>query len=637
MLFLVISWICVVGLWFIIGSGILSLLKEDVFKRAGDHFIISVWTGALTSSVGLLALSLFLPLTSFTGAVAAVCAATGFVLKRRVRTALKNLLSAMTVSLIGAVFALIVGIAALMTKPVIYSDTGLYHYGIIEWLSHYGTIPGLALIHWRFGLVSSWLTFIAPFESGWFEGRIGSLGGGLALLILALHVIIALKRVLRNRAGVGDYFVVCAYTISITIAGFYLPRRFDLVRSPSPDVPVMIIIIVVSWLFLLLTRKDSSLRHSSREDHSFDGKMILLVLAAGAVAIKLNAMPLLAAVLIYIVAEEKKYFRRLLYYGLALVCMLLPLIAAEIVTSGCLFYPSGLVCVNLPWAVGKHIEDIALAHVTQFSRGGIGTDFSTFLRSQFTGLNMLNFLVLCSLLSGVMLFHRKARKRIENALWIGMVAILGILFTLYEAPLVRYMIGYLSILPALFIGSRVQDCRWGDGLLTFGAAAFVFCGYQFREGYQYHDDYLLLFAFMGLALFIKYRKIDQQSESGQRWLSYRQKRSDVIADILIVMVSCVIFVHSFEPFPYRKILTSLDVSSLGAVIGYPDRLMLPPHVMTAELERKKVNDVEYWSPTSKDSNCWSAKQPCTPYLTFSNIKLRDSNCGIQCGFMVSNR
>src|SRR5690349_13277324 len=61
-------------------------------------------------------------------------------------------------------------IAAAMTyvasSPVRLYDTALYHQPAIEWMSAQGLVPGLALVHFRFGFTSSWLALTSLFNVG---------------------------------------------------------------------------------------------------------------------------------------------------------------------------------------------------------------------------------------------------------------------------------------------------------------------------------------------------------------------------------------------------------------------------------------------------------------------------------------
>src|ERR1019366_3156353 len=65
------------------------------------------------------------------------------------------------------------------TRDVSFYDTALYHQQAVKWLSTFGLVPGLALLHFRLGFTSSWFAFAAPMNSGMLAGRASSILGGL--------------------------------------------------------------------------------------------------------------------------------------------------------------------------------------------------------------------------------------------------------------------------------------------------------------------------------------------------------------------------------------------------------------------------------------------------------------------------
>lgn len=64
----------------------------------------------------------------------------------------------------------------------------------------------------------------------------------------------------------------------------------------------------------------------------------------------------------------------------------------------------------------------------------------------------------------------------------------------------------------------------------------------------------------------------------------------------------------------------------------PPQLQIPKHT---ELLKRQTNDIKYLVPqhTSGEDQCWAAELPCTPNLTYEDIKLRDPEHGIGAGFI----
>ncbi|MDR1863585.1 MAG: hypothetical protein LBQ67_06670, partial [Treponema sp.] len=55
--------------------------------------------------------------------------------------------------------------------PHVNYDTDLYHAQTIRWLNEYGTVPGLGNLHSRLGFNSSWHTFAALIDNGFWDNR----------------------------------------------------------------------------------------------------------------------------------------------------------------------------------------------------------------------------------------------------------------------------------------------------------------------------------------------------------------------------------------------------------------------------------------------------------------------------------
>ncbi|MEQ9482407.1 hypothetical protein [Coleofasciculus sp. F4-SAH-05] len=82
-------------------------------------------------------------------------------------------------------------------------------------------------------------------------------------------------------------------------------------------------------------------------------KTIPLILSAGAVTIKLSALPLLPiGFLFYLMGNQLTIKIKRLLTGSAIVILLLsPMVLYSLTTSGCPLYPSTFMCLDLPWSV----------------------------------------------------------------------------------------------------------------------------------------------------------------------------------------------------------------------------------------------------------------------------------------------
>jgi hypothetical protein len=65
---------------------------------------------------------------------------------------------------LGCLFCFSLMILILNAGPVLMDDTDSYHIQMVKWIQEYGSVPGIANLHLRFGLNSSWFASIAQFS-----------------------------------------------------------------------------------------------------------------------------------------------------------------------------------------------------------------------------------------------------------------------------------------------------------------------------------------------------------------------------------------------------------------------------------------------------------------------------------------
>lgn len=97
-------------------------------------------------------------------------------------------------------------------------------------------------------------------------------------------------------------------------------------------------------------------------------RLIPLLLAAGAVGVKLNALPLLVVACVYYVAGGGLTVRRVLSASGAVTLLLLPALAHRVVVSGCPLYPSKVLCLDVPWAVGVRQAELHTRAIREWAR-----------------------------------------------------------------------------------------------------------------------------------------------------------------------------------------------------------------------------------------------------------------------------
>ncbi len=355
MIVLIVGWVLVLAVTVTIGAGLLVALGIglDELGAPGDTAVVAAWSGLGLVGALLLLASLVVPLGPAVVVLVAAVLVAGSLALTPVRAWWRRL------GRVGATARLITGGlvlvgAGLFTRPVTLFDSGAYHLGIIEWLSRFGSVPGVALLHIRLGFGSGWFALGAAFNHGSLHGHAAGLLGGLAVLLGTGHVLVIGARVLQRRADPADVFGLAAL-VAVLVS---LPS--DLMISPSPDLAVDFLTVEAAILVFRACGRVSGAK-----------RQVLLtgavVLASAAGAMKLTALPITGMVLLLALLLRTPG-RRLVMFGAMAVLFVGPLLASNTVTSGCPLLPSGP-CADVAWAMSSVELDVQQDEMLDFIRG----------------------------------------------------------------------------------------------------------------------------------------------------------------------------------------------------------------------------------------------------------------------------
>jgi hypothetical protein len=168
-------------------------------------FTVYCLTGLMVISAAAHWLALFFPLNLFTSVtVLVILAALTVLLRKRVQPTLlvitKNLrqLSLISVLALAGFGIMVITLNAGLTMM---DDTESYHIQSIKWLQHYGSVPGLANLHIRYGLNSSWFVGIGILSPAIKGVNTYQVVNGLLSLWLCFYFIEKLNGAFINKTG----------------------------------------------------------------------------------------------------------------------------------------------------------------------------------------------------------------------------------------------------------------------------------------------------------------------------------------------------------------------------------------------------------------------------------------------------
>ena len=593
MLFDLAAWAVILVLVSAIGGGAIALLAPDDI-RSGDRFIIATWTGVVVLSSGLLTASLVSPLTPVVAAsVALALAALGIGTARwRGWTSFRILYEVAVPRWATAVGvgALLIGAAAFASDPVTLYDSLVYHIGVIHWLREQGTVPGIALIHNRLGHVSSWFTLAAAFEFGPAFRRAANVPLGFALVVVGLQAAIATTRIALRSARLSDWFLLA------TSAALIWAGSAQGAATPSPDVAANVLIVVAAWSMLVASPAEGSPQRDST-------RLIPVLLALGACAMKLFAVPALAAAAVFYLSAPVTpplgavHVRRVSLAAATSIAILGPFVAANLVASGCPAYPSPVGCLDAPWSVGpSQAADYAVyvRDVARWERRGV-TSVGASLGWVVPWIIAHPVVASLTVLSPPVGLHLLRRMRVHGAgraaQAIVMLAILGIGFAAWAAPASRFLFSFVVAVPALTFAVIADERVHTRGKTSFSGTH--------RAGMAF-------------------------------------------------VCACVL-----AGFSYALASQKLNVrSALGSgapLVRLTDLVVPAQPEVPSRLFKWRVNDIDVYTPVPRpvaDSlgyhsviafnasfeKCSTAPLPCTPYLPERDVQLRRPAIGLRAGF-----
>lgn len=609
---------------FVVGNAVLTVVDVSALSRFGDRTIVALWTGSIVIAAAMTATSLIAPVVSLLSA-AVIIAMTGLaVALPQVRSSVREVLGqARPWSIVG--FAvLILGVAFYCSsQPISLYDTGLYHAGAIEWLSRYGAVKGIAFLEYRFGFASSWFALDAAFGIGPFAGHMDSLTGGYTLLLASAHLVVSAARIGRAEGHLPDWFVVIAYLVVITWL-----LRFGVAVSPSPDVPVIVLVIEAAWALLLTTGKYVA---GPSNLGLLAPQAVPLILAAGALSMKLSAAPLLAVAVLFYARDAFRRFH--LLAGFAAVSLtVLPTMLVSFFVSGCPLFPSPLLCTDQRWSVGGAAAIRDQIGARDFLRWtGPVPEYANswnwlphWLRAE--PLATLAILSAVIAIAGCLITVRQ--QETEDWLWMTFIGVAGIGYLLALSPTYRFMLGFAAT-PTAYFGAWICRRLNAHPFVLIPSAVVAVASIETITLTDYHSNLLTisarLFALIlpvGVLALVANRVLAKRGEAWWGWAEqqtalFRLPVSAAICGILIGTSSLGI-VPNPRPLPRPN-----------SISEYLSAGWSPPPLPSVALVSRRVNDLDYFAPVAGEQ-CW-ADIPCAYQPVPTGIHLLDPSRGLQGG------
>ncbi|HJT75050.1 MAG TPA: hypothetical protein VJ720_13545, partial [Chitinophaga sp.] len=448
MLFLLLKFLYIIILSYLYGYPIQRLLYNRVLKNiaARSSFALTALTGFFGITALGAILSLFMPIAATAHVIILAGAVIFYLLQRSSINAemsvyvqqARNASPGIQLFFLAAVLY----VTYLSAQQSFTYDEGLYYAQFVKWIQHYPVVPGLANLHYRFGLNSHWHVLAAVFNFSWFTGAGDNHLNGALYLLTVLYML----------PGKQDSsFITFLKTGLLVMINMPQLCVYNII-APAADLPVFYIGLLVILVWLEQSARGESLTEGT-------GSVFLLLAPIYLVTVKISAVPiLLLTAILYLQLLRKKQVVQFALLLVPAVLIMGPWVVRNIILTGYPVYPMQLPAFfHTGWEVPASVIHTLRLHITSFAfyrTADVERLMSESATQRFSAWFMQNLriydkvMVLCAFISPLIVFLR--RKQLPAGfLSLYFFLMLGLCFWIIQAPDPRFGYSYLAPLLVL--------------------------------------------------------------------------------------------------------------------------------------------------------------------------------------------
>ena len=465
----IINWIYITLTSYTLGYAIYRLLyrnlssDRDSIPAEGENPLIKIFLGLAAVTVYAEVWSLFGGV-GLAANIVLIFATTGllFLYGKNIGQDINHYLSPAMSSPKGrteaCVYLIITVIVAYGTsRGYMHIDTNLYHAQAIRRIEEYGSVPGLANPHGRFGYNCAEFALNALYSMRWIFGQSLHATAGYFVLMGA-YLAADIKKVFRFRE---KPYIRLSDPLRIGLI-FYLCKIFIEMVAPASDyyAQTLMFIILILWLDALDDSKDF-----------VSVCAMLSILMVYAVTIKLSiGLLVLIAVAPAVLLIKNKNIKGIVASILSGLVISLPFFIRNVIISGRILYPSTAFDIfDVDWKISREEAIFDRQEIGLYGKGYIDMShvedpMRVWVPNWFSGLHNLEKLwalaTAAALIAAVVYIVLQLLKK-KEADWNRVLLIVtfsaGTLFWFTQAPLIRYGYAYIIIMPAFVFGMIYTD------------------------------------------------------------------------------------------------------------------------------------------------------------------------------------
>lgn len=468
------NWCYVFVLSYLIGIGVTKLLYK-VCKYHIVEWEMKIILGIVVLTVYAQGFSLFAPVGKWANVVLCIMAVIlAFLCRKELYLMIHNVLSEkrnsrvyLNVILVGVI---ILVFSILSCQRAIHADTDGYHAQSIRWIEEYGVVKGLGNLYHRFAYNSAFLCLQALFSWKFLVGQSMHVMNGFLCCIMFLYGVQGLLK--RNKSLLGNMFRILLLLFIVA------HQSISVMSSPNTDTFALLLVVFVlsKWCDLLEQKEISPIPYA-----------LLSVLAFFAISVKLSTALLVffsVKPLCSLIKERK--WRMIVFFMVLVAFVLFPFLCRNLLISGYLIYPYKFSDLfDVCWKMNPFMVECDKREIVAWGRALYDINksdyhlwqwFPVWWKSQDIWLKVMTVLNIILCIPGIGLTCKYVMdKDFDEALLIAEIVImpLGWFFT---APLQRYGIVFLFLLPVYFMGLFTEKCKIEKTLNMAKAMPIILCG-----------------------------------------------------------------------------------------------------------------------------------------------------------------
>jgi hypothetical protein len=337
--------------------------KHETHVHNRNWVVYACWGLIMITCVGQVA-ALFLPLNQWSWLAFSLVVLSIYILNKQCRQRLYGLMkqiTSVTLPLALTIIAAMLLVAMFSAGPTLMDDTESYHIQMVKWIQEYGSPPGLANLHERYGFNSSWFTVVAFFVPA--RTTINFYTAVNGTLSLWLIIYLSGNAWSMKPAIAGRHFIAVS-SLLVLLAGFFCwPMMRGNATNTNYDFVTALLLLV---LFIELLKKDKD------DWQKFLPELIIWPVYLFTVRI-INYPYLLVSVFGLVQCFRYKHYTAISRYTLLSISLVIPFLARNVLLSGYLFYPFYQVDLfNVDWKADKVLAKEILTFIKYFNRVNAG-------------------------------------------------------------------------------------------------------------------------------------------------------------------------------------------------------------------------------------------------------------------------